>query len=59
MQYSVINYSHCAVHYILITYLSYHWKFVPVDPFTHFAHYPPHASDNYQSVLCIYGLGFL
>ena len=29
LQYSIINYSHHAVHYIPKTYLHYNWKFVP------------------------------
>ena len=27
----IVNYSHHVVHYILRTYLSYNWKFVPFD----------------------------
>ena len=34
--YSVINYGHHAVHHVPRTYLFYKWKFVPLDPFTHF-----------------------
>ena len=31
MHYSIVNYSHHVVHYILRTYLSYNWKLVPFD----------------------------
>ena len=31
MQYSIINYSHHAVHYILMSYLFYNWRFVIVQ----------------------------
>ena len=33
LQYSIVIYSHIAVHYILGTYLSYNWKFVPLEHF--------------------------
>ena len=30
MQYSIINYSHHAIHYISMTYVFYNWNFVPL-----------------------------
>ena len=38
MQYSIADFSQHAVYYIPRTYLSYNWKFVPFDAFTHFTH---------------------
>lgn len=32
--YKVIGYIPYAVHYILVTYLFYHWKFVPLNSLT-------------------------
>ena len=31
MHYSIINYSHHAIHYIPMTYFFYNWKPVPFD----------------------------
>lgn len=31
MQYSIVNYRHRAVHYILMSHLFYNWKFVIVQ----------------------------
>ena len=62
MQFSVINYSHHAVHYFPMTYLFYNWKCALLTPFTHFPYHPPpppsSVSSNHQSVLCIYELYF-
>ena len=38
MQYSIIKYSHHAVHSITRTYLFCNWKFVPFDPLHPFLH---------------------
>ena len=46
MQYSVVNYSHHAVHYTPRTYLSYNWKFVPFEHLQSFP--PPHAFGRHQ-----------
>ena len=54
MQYSFVNYNHHALHYVPRIYLSYNWKFVPFDPFTHYPHpqtYPILALGNHQSDL--------
>ena len=53
MQYSLMNYSCHAVHYIPRTYLFYNWKFIPFDPLHPFCPPPPPTSGNYQAVLCI------
>lgn len=49
-QYSVINNSHKAVHYILMTYLSLY----VLSLFTHFNYLLLLTSPNYQCTLCIY-----
>lgn len=36
--YSINDYIPQAVHYIIVTYLFYNWKFVPLDAFHLFAH---------------------
>ena len=56
MQYCIINYSHHAVHYILMTHLFYNWEFVFFDPLHSF---PTLASNKHQSVLCIYEICFV
>ena len=51
MQYNIVNYSHHAVRYIARIYLSYKFKFVPLDPF-----HLPHPSLLWHSPissLCI------
>lgn len=53
--YSIVNYSHHAFCYIIRTYLSYNWKFVPFDhlhPMPPTPHSP--ASGNHKSHLCFY-----
>ena len=53
MKYSIINYSHPAIHYIPMTYLSDKWNFVLLIPFTHFGHFPSPTSGSHQTILCI------
>lgn len=31
MQYGTVNYSYQAIHYILVTYSSFNWKFLPFE----------------------------
>ena len=59
MQYSIINYSHCATYYILMIYLFYNWKFITF--FTHFTQPPPSPmanTTNLFSVIMILLFGF-
>ena len=51
---SIVNYSHHAVRYLSKTYLFYNWKFMPFDPYTHFAHSPQTISSNHQTLSCIF-----
>ena len=65
--YNIVNYIHCAVHYILRTYSSHHWNFIPFDHThsicTQFEHttlisLPPPMSYSHQSVFYNYEFSF-
>ena len=50
IQYSIINYSHHAVHYILQTYSSYNWKFVSFDQHLPISLTPAVPENNYPTL---------
>ena len=45
MQYSIINYNHCVVHFIPMDYLFYNWKFLSFDSLPPF--HPPSPLNSF------------
>ena len=59
IQYNIISHNHHPVHYIPRTYSFYSWEMI------HFNHFHPFcspcipASNNHQSILCVFEFGFV